>query len=91
MVAQASKVVNVHEVALAARLVEALDTSPDGEMVDPAYLTESRVFVQVQGDGPLASEAQRLAGELGGLHLLGLHVQVVGDDETPTALAPACT
>jgi hypothetical protein len=89
MLARASKVVNVHEVALASRLVEALDTSPEGDRIDPASLTESRVFVQVQGDGPLADEAKRLAGELGGLHLLGLPVQVAGDDETPNALAPA--
>ncbi|MBV8231812.1 MAG: hypothetical protein JO329_17655 [Planctomycetaceae bacterium] len=89
MLARASNVVNVHEVALASRLVLALDTSPEGDRIDPADLTESRVFVRIQGDCPLADEAKRLAGELGGLHLLGLPVRVVGDDETPNALAPA--
>ena len=60
MVEQAGKVMNVHEIALAARFVEALDTSSSGELVDPAALAASRVFVQVEGQGSLAHEARRL-------------------------------
>jgi len=89
MVAQASKHVNVHEAALASRFVDALDASPEGELVDPAYLVESRVFVQVEGEGTLASDARRLGDELAGLHLLGLPAQVVGAGEVPAAGAPA--
>ncbi len=59
---QTTKIMNVHEIALAARFVEGLDASgsnPTG-LVDPAYLTEARIFVQIQGDGALAKEAERL-------------------------------
>jgi len=89
MVAQFNKVVNPHDVALAARFVEALDASEGPEQVDPAYITESRIFVQVKGDGPLAQEAQRLSGELDGLHLLGLPIQGVDEGEAPAVAAPA--
>lgn len=90
MSAQASpKVLNVHEVALAARFVEALDASGESEVIDPAYLTESRILVQVAGDGALAGEAKRLSEALNGLRLLGLPVRVVDDGEDPQAAAPA--
>jgi hypothetical protein len=89
MRAQATKVVNVHEIALAARFVEALDGSGDSELVDASYLSESRLFVKVQGEGALAGDAERLAEGLDGLHLLGLPVRVVRDQDSPTASVPA--
>src|SRR5512135_52114 len=56
MAEQTTKVMNVHEIALAARFVAALDASASPDLVDLAYLTEARVFVQVQGDGVLAKD-----------------------------------
>jgi len=88
---QKSKYVNVHEVALAARFVAALDASGESELVDPSYLTEARILVDVQGEGILAREADRLAGAMDGLRLMGLPVRVVqpGATEAPLAAAPA--
>ncbi len=54
MAAQHGKVVNPHETSLAARFVEALDASGSSDLVDRAYLNEGRVFIQVEGEGPLA-------------------------------------
>jgi len=89
MRAQASKVLNKHEVALAARFVEALDASGASDVIDPSYLAESRLFVRVQAEGELAAEANRLQEALDGLHLMGLPLRVVRDKEAPTAAAPA--
>jgi hypothetical protein len=88
---QTTKVMNVHELALAARFVEGLDASGTNatELVDPAYLTEARVFIKVQGEGSLAQEAERLNQELEGARMLGLPVRVVSGNEAPTAVAPA--
>ena len=86
---QAGKVMNGHEIALAARFVEALDASTSADLVDPAYLTEGRIFVRVEGEGPLAREAQRLNGQLDGLRLLGLPVRGRRRRELPAASAPA--
>lgn len=85
MRAQAGKVINPHEVALAARFVDAVDASGDSEVIDPSYLAESRLFIRVQGEGDLATEAHRLQEGLQGLHLMGLPLCVVSDKETPTA------
>ena len=89
MAAKHSKAMNVHEIALAARFVEALDASGSSELVDPAYLTEARLFVQIEGEGPLAADAKRLGDGLDGLRLMGLPVRVVDGDEGPKASAPA--
>lgn len=89
MLAQAAKVINGQEVALAARFVEALDSSKSGELVDPAYLTEARVFVRLEGEGSLAKDAARIREQLDGLHLLGLPVRLVDGRELPAAPAPA--
>jgi hypothetical protein len=85
------KVVNVHEVALAARFVAAVDASGGSELVDPSYLTESRVIISVSGDGPLDRDAQRLEAAMEGLRLLGLPVRVLdrSSSEPPPAAAPA--
>jgi hypothetical protein len=89
MAAQHGKVVNPHETSLAARFVEALDASGSSEVVDPSYLNEGRVFVQVEGEGSLAAEGRRLGTALEGLHVLGLPVRVVGTEAMPEAAAPA--
>jgi hypothetical protein len=89
MVEQGGKVMNTHEVALAARFVEALDASTGGDLVDPSALSTGRIFVQVHGEGALDAEARRLAGQLDGLRVLGLPVQVVESEGLPTAAAPA--
>ena len=61
MAEQTGKVMNANEIALAARFVEALDASASaGELVDPATLSQSRLYVQVLGQGPLGAEAKRL-------------------------------
>jgi hypothetical protein len=89
MAEQAGKVINLHEIALAGRFVEALDSSSTGDLVDLAALRDSRVFVQVRGEESLGIEARRLAGQLDGLRVLGLPLQVVESEEPPAALAPA--
>jgi hypothetical protein len=89
MAEQTGKVMNIHEIALASRFVEALGASGSGELVDPAALCESRVFVHVSGEGSLAAQSKRLAGELEGLRVLGLPLQVVESEELPAVAAPA--
>jgi hypothetical protein len=90
MMAQAGgKVLNVYEVSMAARIVEAIDASGTSELIDPAYLTHGRVFVRLQGEGALAKDADRLGIDLDGKYLLGLPVGLVGRDEMPEAMGPA--
>jgi hypothetical protein len=89
MAAQTGKVINLQEIALAARFVEALDASNSTGLVDWAALSESRVFAQVRGEGKLAGEAKRLGGELRGLRFMGLPIQVVASDDLPAVTAPA--
>jgi hypothetical protein len=89
MAEQTGKVMNIHEIALAARFVEALAASGSGELVDPAALAESRIFVAVHGEGALAGQAKRLGGQLERLRILGMPLQVVESDGLPTAAAPA--
>ncbi len=90
--APASKKFNRLELALAARFVEALDngTHP-GAIIEPAYFTEGRVFVQVQADpsGKLEDEAGQLAEMLEGMHLLGLPARVHTGSEKPVTNGPA--
>jgi hypothetical protein len=93
MAAQKSKIVNVHEVALAARFVDALDAGGGSDLVDSSYLTEARLLVSVQGEGALAPEARRLEAAMDGLRLMGLPIRLAGPgdgtNETPSAAAPA--
>ena len=88
MVEQAGKVMNTHEIALAARFVEALDASSTGNLVDPSALASGRIFVQIRGAGSLSNEAKRLTGQLDGLRLLGLPLQITESEELPAASAP---
>lgn len=86
---QSLKVMNRYEIALAARFVEALDASSSSDLVDPAYLTEGRVFVRVTGEGGLAKEAARLSEQLAGMRVLGLPVTVLDARETQEVGTPA--
>lgn len=88
MTARAPKSVNRLEGAVAARFLEALDQST-GDVVDPAYLTEARLFVRVQGDDDLADEAASLADHLDGAYILGLPTRVVSTPGDPVASGPA--
>jgi hypothetical protein len=87
MASQAGKVINEHEIALAARFIEALDGSTGSDMVDARTLTEGRVFVKIQGEGALANDAERLNKHLEKFHLLGLPVRVVDHGELPSMSA----
>jgi hypothetical protein len=83
------KIVNLRELALASRFVAALDATRSGELIDPASVTGSRIFVRVQGEGSLADEAKRLAGQLEGFRVLGLPLEVVNSGDLPDAAGPA--
>ena len=69
---------NAHELAQAARFIEALDTS-SSDLVDPAYFQNGRLVVRLGGEGLTAKDAKRLAGELDGVRMIGLPVKVVAD------------
>jgi hypothetical protein len=88
MTARAPKSVNRMEGALAARFLEALDQS-SGEVVEPAYVTEGRLFVRLQGEGDLAQKADILAKDLEGKYLMGLPVRVIGTPGEPSTSGPA--
>jgi hypothetical protein len=88
MAEQATKVMNRHEVALAARFVEAVDASNASDLVDPAYLTEGRLFVKIAADGLHAKDAERLAREIEGKRVLGLPVRVLASNDSQI-VAPA--
>ena len=87
MAAQAGKVINEHEIALAARFIEALEESSGSDLVDARALTEGRVFVKIQGEGALASDAERLNEQVEKFRLLGLPVRLVDHGELPSAPA----
>ena len=86
MLNQGDKVINAYEVALASRFLDALDQSADS--VDPAYLSEARLFVTVEGDGLAAKDAKRLNAAIDGLRVLGLPVRVCSPGEAPNDLEP---
>jgi len=83
-----AKSVNEHELALAARFVDAVDAS-DSDLVDPSALAEGRVYVQIVAEGPFAADAKRLNGKLDGLRLFGLPIRAVDGEQPPTVDAPA--
>ncbi len=87
MLSRGDKIMNAYEVALASRFVDALDQSADS--LDPAYLSEARLFVTVEGDGLAAKDAKRLGAALEGLHVLGLPVRLCLPGEAPRVLSPA--
>ena len=89
MAAQSGKVMNEAEIALAARFVDVLDATTGSDLVEPAALSEGRLFVRIQADGALAKDAQRLTDQIESYRLLGLSVRVVSNGELPAATAPA--
>jgi hypothetical protein len=89
MAEQAGKVVNLPEIALAARFVEALEGSTSAELMDSTTLSASRIFALVEGEGRLAGHANRLNRELESTRVLGLPIQVVLNDSLPASRAPA--
>jgi hypothetical protein len=89
MMEQSGKLMNLSEIGLAARFVEALEESTSSDVLEPAALTESRILVQVEGHGPLAGDAKRLGAQLEGLRILGLPVKMVDGETLPPCAAPA--
>ncbi len=79
-------VMNLHEIGLASRFVEAIDGSATSDLVDPATIQSGRVFVTVEGQ---SDASRRLLSELEGLHVLGLPVKVLASTDTPTTDGPA--
>lgn len=79
LLGQSVKKLNTHEVALASRFVDALDRT-SGDLVDPAYMTEGRLFVRIQGEGALAKESREIAEQIQGMKLLGLPLRAVTDE-----------
>jgi hypothetical protein len=89
MIEQSGKLMNVTEIALATRFVEAIEESTSSDLLEPAALTDARILVQLEGQGQLAADARRIAGQLEGLRILGLPVKVVDGDTQPPGSAPA--
>jgi hypothetical protein len=89
MLEQSGKIMNPSEIALAARFVQAIDESTAPDRLEGSALTESRILVQVEGQGALAREAQRLNVKLAGLRVLGLPIKVVEGETLPPCSAPA--
>lgn len=89
MLAEAGKVMNEQEIALASHFVAAVDGSTSGDLVDPSALVDGLVFVRISGEGALAKEAQRLSEQLENHRLLGLPIRVVTDAEPPSTTGPA--
>jgi hypothetical protein len=85
LAAQSVKRLNLSELGLAARFVQALDVSGSSEILEMSYLNEGRILVSVEGEGPAAKDAYRLAGELDGQRILGLPVRVVEEAPSPEA------
>jgi hypothetical protein len=83
------KVMNAHEIVLAVRFVEALDESAGSDLVDSSSLSDSRLFIEVQGDGPLTSHAKRLQDQLEGLRVMGLPLKVTETEKLSASSAPS--
>lgn len=83
MATRAAKILNVHEIALAARFTESLDESGAADLVDPAYLEQGRMFVRVRAQDEKVGDVSGIVKGLEELRLVGLPIQVV--DEPPTA------
>ncbi|MDG3006269.1 hypothetical protein [Paludisphaera mucosa] len=90
MASRDSKSLNDYEISLASRFVDAVDAGGSEDLVNPALLTEGRVFLRLQAEGAaIQDDASRLGAKLDGLRLLGLPIQVVSGEEPPSANAPA--
>jgi len=90
MAARDAKFLNETEIALAARFVEAVDAVGTEGLVNPALLTEGRVFIKLSAEtAAVQGEVSRLTEKLDGLRLFGLPIEVVKGDGAPIAKAPA--
>jgi hypothetical protein len=89
MIEQSGKLMNLSEIALAARFVEAIEESTSSALLEPSALTDARILIQVEGQGQLAGDAKRISPQLDGLRLLGLPVKAVDGDSLPPCTAPA--
>ena len=69
---------NAHELAQAARFIEALDTS-SSELVDPAYFQSGRLLLTLHGEGLSGKDAKRIAADLDGVRMMGLPIKLVTD------------
>lgn len=69
---------NAHELAQAARFVDALDASST-ELVDPAYFQIGRLLLSLHGEGPSGKDAKRIAADLDGIRMMGLPIKLVTD------------
>jgi hypothetical protein len=83
LAAQSVKRLNLSELGLAARFVQALDVSGSSEILEMSYLNQGRILVHLEGEGPAAKDAYRLAAELDGQQILGLPVRVVDAIPSP--------
>jgi hypothetical protein len=78
MAAKTSKILNVHELALASKFVDTLDETHDGgDLVSASDLQTGRILVRVTAEGEGARGAEALAAKLDGSQVMGLPVQVV--------------
>ena len=75
---------NLHELTLAARFLEAVDATGEGELVDGEALVRSRLLVRVRGEGSTEAAAARLQEELDGLSALGLPIAAVRGSRAPS-------
>ncbi|WZO97442.1 hypothetical protein EP7_004476 [Isosphaeraceae bacterium EP7] len=89
MAEKGGKLINRQEVALASRFVEAVDAASDRDLIDPAYLTEGRLFVRVRGEGAVAKDAKRLEEQLDGQRIFGLPARVLTEESTVPASSSA--
>ena len=78
-IAQCAQYLNLHEIAVATRFVQTLETGSGGDVIEPQYFNQGRVLVRLRGEGASGKDAQRLAGELDGKYLMGLPCRVVTD------------
>jgi hypothetical protein len=89
MAVKTSKILNVHELALASRFVDALDATQGGNLVEASALQEGRILVRVVAEGEGARGAEALAANLDGARVLGLPVQVVESQPKAEAVRSA--
>ena len=80
---------NAHELALAARIVEAIDAGGPDSPLDPNTLRRGRILARIHGESGLEKQAAKLAEELEGRSILGLPVDIVSDAARPYSSAPA--
>lgn len=80
---------NAYELALAARIVEAIDAGGSDDRLDPNLLRQGRIRLRIRGERGLKEEAARLNEEMNGRPILGLPVEVATDSAPPYSSAPS--